>query len=85
MRRAQRTRSMKKTRIRTPGGKTVVRIKKKRPSYHKCGKCGSKLNRKRLRIKEIKNIPKTKRRPERPLPELCPRCMREAMRDRVRK
>ncbi|MFQ6010114.1 MAG: 50S ribosomal protein L34e [Candidatus Aenigmatarchaeota archaeon] len=84
MRRAQRTRTMKKTRVRTPGGETVIRIKKRRPGYHECGRCGAKLNRRRMRAKEIRKLPRTQRRPERPLPELCSRCMREAMKARVK-
>lgn len=84
MRRALRTRARKKVKVRTPGGKTVVHIKAKRPNYHHCYSCGAKLNKARLLPIEAKKISKVQRRPERPLPELCSRCMREVFRRRVR-
>ena len=84
MRRALRTRARKKRKIVTPGGKTVVHIKQKKPAYIKCGNCGAKLNRSKLNPTEIKKLPKAKRRPERPLPHLCSGCMREEMKKMVR-
>jgi len=84
MRRALRTRTKKKIKVVTPGGRTVVHIKKKKPAYHKCGVCGAKLNRAKLNPTQLKKLPKVRRRPERPLPHLCPRCMREELKRRVR-
>jgi large subunit ribosomal protein L34e len=46
--------------------------------------CGAKLNRAKLNPTELKKLPKAQRRPERPLPHLCPGCMREEMKKRVR-
>ncbi|MEM5804371.1 MAG: 50S ribosomal protein L34e [Candidatus Aenigmatarchaeota archaeon] len=76
-------RSVKKKRIRVPGG-AKWKIVKGRPAYHRCGCCGRKLNRKRLTVVEMKTTPKVQKRPERPLPEYCPRCMREEMKRKVR-
>lgn len=84
MRRALRSRSLKKMQVRLPSGKTVIHIKKRRPSAAKCGRCGAKLNRARLRKAQLAKLPKTKKRPERSLPEFCPKCMREVLKERVR-
>ena len=85
MRRALRSRSIKKSKKLTPGGKNVTRFRKKKVAHHKCGKCAGKLNRARLRPTQMKKIAKTKKRPERPLPELCSSCMRETLKAKVRK
>lgn len=84
MRRALRTRARKKVKIKTPGGKSVIHIKAKRPSYHICASCKAKLNRARLLPVEVKRIPKVRRRPERPLPNLCPKCMKEHFKKKIR-
>ncbi|NOZ81970.1 MAG: hypothetical protein GXO63_02360 [Candidatus Micrarchaeota archaeon] len=57
---------------------------KKKPDYMKCGSCGRKIVRQRLRPSEIRKLPKSQRRPERPYPELCPTCMREKIKKSVR-
>ena len=84
MRRALRSRSIKRTRHRTPGGKNIVAFRKKRPGYAQCGNCGAKMVRKRLRATGMRKLAKTRKRPNRPYPELCPRCMREEIRQRVK-
>jgi ribosomal protein L34E len=81
MRRNQR--SVKKKRVRVPSG-TVWAFVKERPAYSKCGCCGCKLNRKRLTVVEMNTTPKVQKRPERPLPEYCSKCMREQMKRRLR-
>jgi large subunit ribosomal protein L34e len=84
MQRRHRTRAVKKTKRRLPGGKTVVHFKKKKVAHHKCGKCKAKLNRARLRAVKVRKLTKVQRRPSRPLPHLCPKCMREEIRTKVR-
>ena len=74
-------RSTKRYKVKTPGGKTVIHLKKRKPSYAICKKCGAKLNRPKLNVKKL---PKTKKRPERPFPELCSKCMREYFKEKVR-
>jgi len=78
------SKSIKRYKVKTPGGKNVTHFKKRRPSYFKCKKCGAKLNRPKLSVKELKRLPKTKKRPQRPFSELCSKCMREYFKDRVR-
>jgi large subunit ribosomal protein L34e len=79
------SKSMRKVKIKAPGGHTIIRSKRKKPSYARCKNCGSKLNRPKLSVKQLKNLPKTKKRPERPFPELCSRCMRKYFKSEVRK
>jgi large subunit ribosomal protein L34e len=77
-------RSNKRYRVKTPGGRTVTHFKNKKPVYATCKSCGAKLNRFKLTVSELKKLPKTKKRPERPFPELCSRCMRKHFKERVR-
>ncbi len=74
---------MKKTRVRVPSG-TVMRFRRKKPNYMQCGSCGAKMVRKRLRQSGVAKLSKIGKRPERPLPHLCPGCMREQMKMRAR-
>lgn len=69
--------------IRTPGGITKWVIKKKRVSHAIC-KCGAKLNRARLDPNKLKKLTKTQRRPTRPFPELCSKCMRAKIKSMVK-
>jgi large subunit ribosomal protein L34e len=79
------SKSMRKVKVKSPGGETLISFRRKKPSYVKCKKCGERLNRPKLSVKKLKNLPKTKKRPERPFPELCSRCMREYFKNKVRK
>ncbi len=78
------SRSKKRHKVKTPGGRNVTHYKKKRPSYARCKNCGAKLNRPKLSVKQLKKLPKTKKRPERPFPELCSGCMRKYFKNKVR-
>jgi large subunit ribosomal protein L34e len=77
-------RSTKKFNVRTPGGRTNIHLKRRKPHYATCKNCGAKLNRSKLSVKEQNTLPKTKKRPERPFPELCSKCMRLYFKDKVR-
>jgi large subunit ribosomal protein L34e len=77
-------RSTRRYKVKTPGGRTVIHFKSKKASHAVCKKCGAKLNRPRLKVRDIRKLPKTRKRTERPFPELCPRCMRECFKARVR-
>ena len=83
MQRHLRSASIKKTRVRAPSG-TVMRFRRKNPNYMQCGNCGAKMVRKRLRPAAAAKLSKTQKRPERPLPHLCSRCMREQIKMKVR-
>lgn len=74
MKRSQR--SKLRVMIRTPGGKNVYRFKERRTGHPTCGECECKLNRARLNRIQIKKLSKVQKRPSRPYPELCPKCMR---------
>ena len=74
----------KKRKVKTPGARTSVHFKKKRPNYHQCAKCGKKLNRARRTISEIRKVSKVKRRAQRPYPELCSKCMRLKIKEMIR-
>jgi len=76
--------SKRKYFVKTPGGRTVIHFKKERTSHATCRKCGARLNRLKLSVKEMKNLTKTKKRPERPMPDLCSKCMRKYFKDKVR-
>ena len=77
-------RSTKRLKVKTSGGKVSIHFKRRKPSYATCKKCGAKLNRAKLNVGYVKRMSKTEKRPERPFPELCSRCMREHFKDKVR-
>lgn len=81
-----RSRSYKRTFKRTPGGKTVLRYKKKKPSKHVCGECGKLLHGvPRGRPYEIRKLAKTKKRPNRPYGGyLCSECTRKVFKQEAR-
>ena len=82
MRRAMR--SSLRTKKKTPSGITKCVVKSKRVSHAKCGKCGEKLNRARLNKSQISKLTKSKKRPSRPYPELCSKCMRQKIKGMVK-
>ncbi len=84
MRRALRTRKVKKVVKRTPGNRLTVHFRRAKVDYAHCGNCGRKMVRARLKPSEIRKLPKVQRRPERPFPELCAKCMREKIREMIR-
>ncbi len=81
-----RNNTFKKTIKRVPGGRRVVHYKKKKPSKHVCAKCGKVLDAvPRGRPYQIKKIPKTKRRPNRPYGGMyCTRCTRQIAKKEAR-
>ncbi|MEM4245167.1 MAG: 50S ribosomal protein L34e [Candidatus Nanoarchaeia archaeon] len=84
--REQKSRKHRKIRVVTPGGKTKIIYKKKKPSKAQCAKCGSILHGvPSQRVYKIKRMPKTKKRPERPYGGvLCSKCTRELMVEKAR-
>ncbi len=87
VRRALRSRSLKRSQKKVPGGRTVTHFRRRKPSIAKCAKCGKDLKGvPRLRVSDLRKLPKTKKRPERPYGgNLCSKCMREVFREKVRK
>ena len=61
------SRTFRRIKVRTPGGKTVTHYKLRMPAKAKCGKCGMELKGvARARPNKMKNMPKTAKRPTRP-------------------
>ena len=80
-----RSRSWRRKYVRTPGGRTVIHFERKKPKIAHCAMCGRPLNGiPRGRPSELRKLPKTKKRPERPYPNLCPSCMRKVMKAQIR-
>jgi len=75
--------SLKRLKRKSPG-RTITLFRKQKHGYAVCGKCGAKLNRPKLNSTQIRKLPKAERRPERPFPELCPRCMKEYLKEKAR-
>jgi large subunit ribosomal protein L34e len=71
--------TLKKVFVRTPGGKTTVQYRKRKPSAAECSGCGIKLSGvPRERPCNLKKIPRSARRPERPFGGvLCSSCSRK--------
>ncbi|MBW2977789.1 50S ribosomal protein L34e [Candidatus Woesearchaeota archaeon] len=71
--------SLRQVFVKTPGGKTVVHYKKKKPGKAHCAECGALLQGipRELPVK-MKNMPKTEKRPQRPYGGfLCSKCARK--------
>ena len=81
-----RSRSYKRVRKNTPGGKNVLRYKKKKPSNHVCAECGKVLHGvPRGRPYEINKLSKTQKRPSRPFGGyLCSECARKRFKAEAR-
>lgn len=81
-----RTRTLKRVKVRTPGGRVVIHYKKKKPNKAKCANCKKPLSGvPRLRSNELRKLSKTEKRPERPYGGyLCSECMRKLMKEKAR-
>lgn len=69
VRRMFRTRSVKRRRIRTPGGLLKMHFSNKKNSFKKCKKCGKRLNSKKA---------------SRIMSELCSKCLKKHLIEKVR-
>ena len=80
-------RSKKLKYVKTPGGRTVVHYKKKKPGKAKCAGCGKQLaGTLHLAASKMKNLSKTKKKPTRPYGGyLCSACMRKKIISKARK
>ena len=82
MRRSLRSRSLRRTKKKVPGGRLSLRFSRKKPKVAKCGGCGKSLSGvPRLRPAQFNKLSKTKKRPERPFGgHLCTQCTRKHFR-----
>ena len=80
------SRSYKRKKVRTPGGKLKTAYTRKKPGKAQCGECGRPLaGVPRVKETAMKNIPKSSRRPERPFGGvLCSICSRKEIRKRAK-
>lgn len=81
-----RSRSLRRVKVKVPGGTTRLIYKKRKPKKAKCSKCGAILKGvSRESATKMKNLPKTKKRPQRPYGGfLCSKCMRKLMVSKAR-
>jgi len=80
------SRSLRRTHKKTPGGKTKKYYHARRPSVHKCAVCGVELKGiPRMMRTEAKNAPKSKKKVERPFGGfLCPGCLKAKLKKELR-
>ncbi len=74
----KKSRTFRRVYVKTPGGKTVLHYRRRKPAKAQCGNCGALLKGvPQARVYKMRNMPKTMKRPERPYGGvLCTRCMR---------
>jgi large subunit ribosomal protein L34e len=80
-----RSRTFTRRRTSTPGGRHIMHYARRKTGFAECGNCGSILQAvPRGRPSELRNMPKSAKRPERPFGGvLCSRCMRAEMKKRA--
>ncbi|MEW6063175.1 MAG: 50S ribosomal protein L34e [Nanoarchaeota archaeon] len=83
----KKSRSLRRVYVRTPGGRTVIHYRKRKPKLARCGICGKGLKGVlRERPNRMRNLAKTKKRPSRPYGGvLCSNCTRLKLKHEVRK
>ena len=86
VRRALRSRSLRKIKVKTPGGRVVTHYRKKKPQKAHCASCGDVLKGvPKERPYKMQNMPKTKKRPERPYGGiLCSKCSRSLFKQKAK-
>ena len=77
---------LRKIFVRTPGSKTVVHYRQRKPSKAKCANCAKPLPGVPRELSgKMRNMPKTAKRPERPYGGvLCSICMRNHVKQQAR-
>lgn len=81
-----RTRSRKRVKIKTPGGRLITHYKREKAKPAKCSKCGKPLSGIPREIpSEIRKLNRTRRRISRILGgQLCPQCLKTTLKQAVR-
>jgi len=82
----KRSRSLRKIFVKTPGGRTTVHYKYRKPKAARCGKCGAVLKGVAREMPyKMKKLGKSKKRSTRPYGGvLCSRCMKELFVEKAR-
>ena len=75
----------RKKKVKTPSGKIVVRIVRRKPKIAKCAVCGKPLHGVPREIpSRLRKLAKSEKRPNRPYGGyLCPKCMRNVMKEKA--
>ena len=81
-----RSRSLRRVYVRLPGGETTIHYERRKPRQAVCAICGKPLNGvPRVRSSEMKKLPLTKKRPERPYGGvLCHNCLESLIKRTIR-
>lgn len=82
----QRSRSLRRVKVKVPGGTTKLVYKKRKKAKAKCGSCGVILKGVPREIpSKMKNLAKSKKRPQRPYGGmLCSSCLKKLMVSKAR-
>ena len=80
------SRKLRRIHVTTPGTRRVIHYEKRKPKIAHCANCGAMLKGvPRQRPNKMRNMPKTRKRPERPFGGvLCSRCTRMKIIDEAR-
>ncbi len=83
----RKSRTMRRVHVKTPGAKTVLHYRRRKPNKAQCAGCGIELRAvPRLRDYKMRNIAKTKKRPQRPFGGyFCSKCSRAKIVEMARK
>ncbi|MEK6961237.1 MAG: 50S ribosomal protein L34e [Nanoarchaeota archaeon] len=75
------SRTFRRVYVKTPGNRTVIHYRKRKPAKAKCAGCKKELSgTTRARSKELKRVAKTKCRPQRPFGgQYCSACARRTL------
>lgn len=86
VRRALRSRSLRRVKVKTPGGNTVTHYRKKKPKAAHCAGCGDELKGvPKERPHKMQNMAKTKKRPERKFGGvLCSKCSKQLFKQQAK-
>lgn len=81
----QKSRTLRRVFVKTPGGITKIQYKKRKPKHAKCAICKKPLHGvPRLIPSKFKNLPKSSKRSIRPYSNLCSNCMRRTIIEKIR-
>jgi len=81
------SRTFRRIKVKTPGGKTVTHYRKRKPSKPQCSQCGDVLKGvPRERPYKMARLSKSQKRPERPYGGvLCSKCTRIKIKENIKK
>ncbi len=80
----QRSRSLRRVRIKTPGGQTKIYYKKPKPGLTTCSNCKMPIHGvPRMFSHKFRNLPKSSKKPNRPYSNLCSQCMRLMIKEKI--